>query len=62
MAVHLSSVNCQGSEKQLTDCELYPVALEDGKDLGAHVTFVKVTCTQLGTEPTTATTTTGTVS
>ena len=44
VAVHLSSVNCQGSENQLTDCELYPVDLEDGKELGVHVAFAGVTC------------------
>ena len=60
MVVHLSSVSCQGSENQLTDCELYPVALEDGKDLGMHVAFAGVICTRPAAE--TMPSTTGTVS
>ena len=60
VVVHLTSVNCQGSENQLTDCDLYPVDLEDGKALGAHVAFAGVTCTWPQTDP--PTTQTDTVS
>ena len=57
VVVHLSSVNCLGSENQLTDCDLYPVDLEDGKELGVHVAFAGVTCVQPPTQPPTPPTT-----
>ena len=60
VVVHLTSVNCQGSENQLTDCVLYPVSFDDGKELGGYVAFAGVTCAQPHTQP--PTTTTDTVS
>ena len=50
VTVHLSSVNCDGTESNLTSCEAALINPDEGKDLLARVDVVGIKCTTMEIE------------